>query len=229
MKTCLVAVLCVVLFSVFAVAQPDTRPANADTAGVSKAMTPEEAQQMRDAVKALGGLFGLNTPKQGSQQQAQPQQQGQQQTQPQQQQPPPDQKSMAEVADKALDLTAKGIAYIAQNIEKTAPWVWKVMMRQQYANAIAYLIVPWGFFLMTLVYTIVVRRKVQYNTPGKVDTDDVVDQWRFVFRAIVPTVFMVIFAWWGLNRLSDSIQILINPEYYAIKNLLQIILNPGTL
>ncbi|MFA6407291.1 MAG: hypothetical protein WCV80_01120 [Candidatus Paceibacterota bacterium] len=183
---------------------------------ISQAMTPEEAKKIRESVIALGELFGVN---QNSQQQNQQpvQQQNQQQGSG---------KTVADVADKALDLLAKGITTIAENLEKTAPFVWKVMIKQQYANAIANLIVPWSLFFGVVTYMSISRKmfkKSDREIDGKIDWDS----GRVWVVSAIPTILLIIFGTWGFNRLSDSIQLLINPEYYAIRDLLRMIMSGG--
>lgn len=233
MKNIFLGILCFYSAIAFAQIPPSTTssnpPISPDSNKVSTlppgtGISEEDAKEMRKIMKNIGTSFGVadeetkkdNTRNENSDKK--------EEDKP---------KIMPEVVDKALDLTAKGISVIAQNIEKAAPWVWEVMLRQQYANAISYLIEPWGLFIFTLVFTLIARKKLHYEYQDtkktKIDFEKGDNMEIFIFRTVVPLICIAIFAIWGLDRLSDSIQILINPDYYAIKNLLQIIMKPGSL
>ncbi|MDP3785195.1 MAG: hypothetical protein Q8R12_03950, partial [bacterium] len=46
-------------------------------------------------------------------------------------------------------------------------------------------------------------------------------------KNIIPLVFGIIFTVWLVGEIAESTKIVINPEYYAIKDLLTIVLKPG--
>ncbi len=180
-------------------------------------LTNEEAQDIRNSVKALGTLFGVNQQQTNSQQNNN-QGNGNEQNSG---------KTMADVADKALDYVTKAVTTIAANLEKAAPWVWKVMIRQQYANALSKLIVPWSLFFAVMISGTIIRKKWKTGIDESINDESDAKTVNLLVGRVIPWVLMAIFAIWGFNRLSDSIQLLINPEYYAIRDLINTIINPG--
>lgn len=210
------------LFSLFLIAlpanvfaQPKQQPADSS---LGKAMTAEDAKRVREAMQALGALMGVNEESKQSGAAKEPEREEEK-----------PEKNFADVADKALDLMTRAVTTVAQNLEKVAPWVWQIMIRQQYANAFAKLIVPWGLFLSVFMLTIVLRKTWKPDgEKGKfADSDE--QTLAIWIRLVVPVILLFIIAWWGFVRLSDSIQLLINPEYYAIRDLLRMILNPKAM
>jgi hypothetical protein len=179
-----------------------------DTAS-SQVLTPENMAAMRESAKAIGALFGVEQPKP---QAAQPSQQTQAD-------PAQDHKTMADVADKALNMVGQATGVIASAVEKAAPRVWGIMVRQQYATAFASVITPWGLVLIMTIFLLIVRKKYPAESG---------DELLWV-TTIIPSALILIFAVWGTMRIAGSIQLLINPEYYAIRDLLSMVLKttPG--
>jgi hypothetical protein len=145
------------------------------------------------------------------------------------------QKTMADVADKALDISTRYIGQVASVLEKVAPQVWRIMIVQQYAKAIRDLSVPWGIFILILVLTIISRRM------WKLEPDQVRQSFfnmhnesnlsargaRGLFTFILPSAVLLLTGIIGINAFADSAMYLINPEYYAVKDLLQMLFNHG--
>lgn len=131
-------------------------------------------------------------------------------------------KDMAEVADKALDLVNGLVASVSETLQRVAPEVWRIMIRQQYAKAIADLIVPWSLLMLAIVYYVILKKKWVGETRY---TDS--ETARLIFAKIVPMAGGVIFGIWGVVALSNSIKYLINPEYYAVRDMLLMLLSPG--
>jgi hypothetical protein len=161
--------------------------------------TEEERRQALEALQVISKTFGQ---------------------QPAVQTPP--QKSMADVADKALDISTKYIGQAASIIEKAAPRVWSVMVRQQYAKAFGELVGPVVLFIAFLIITVSVRKLWVLPT----DSDE--QGFRTFVTLVLPLFAFAIISGNFAYRLSDSIQYLINPEYYAIKDLVQLLLRPGS-
>lgn len=136
----------------------------------------------------------------------------------------PPQKNMADIADRALSIMSGYISSAEQAFKKVAPEVWRVMIRQQYANAVAGLILPVALIFFITIFVVVVKR--WWEEPKQHD-----DEWwgRFWVTNIIPMVLYFAFGIWAANMLSNSIQMLINPEYYAFRDLLRIVLNKGGL
>lgn len=199
--------------------------ANAETAGQGKTgLSKEQTEQLKSQLEGLKEVFGIE-----KEPQAQPSQNQQQQK-----------KTVADVADKALDMVNKMVADTAATLNNVAPSVWRIMMKQQYAYAISNLIAPWFCFLGAFIF-LVVMRKHWNKPPDRVmaikvidgrDVEKEVDNSENVITHMLittagPITAMLFCALWGISRLADSVPVLINPEFYAIKNLILILLGKG--
>ena len=170
-------------------------------------MNPQDIKTLQDGAAALGKAFGIEQPKPHA-------------TVP----PTPEKpKSFADVADKGLDMVKNLVITLAETLEKVAPEIWRVMVRQQYAKAISGLVLPWGLFLVTILYTVILKKIWKDEN---LDSED--RAWRGGLTTFLPFVAGIVFAIWGCVNLKDSVLLLINPEYYAIRDLLIMILSPGT-
>lgn len=187
--------------------------AQTEPAETKQALSTNESTELRLQIKALTELLQSKVPKEKGEQRSATE----------------SNKTVADVLDKALDLVSGSIATIAAGVEKAAPHVWRIMIRQQYANAVGDLILPWGLFIVVLIYYKVLKNK--WPKPEKTGSSDDItprDAW-IIFVAVVPLGFGIIFGFWGIQNLTDSAKILINPEYYAIKDLIAIILQNNPL
>lgn len=184
-----------------------------DDKSAGQPLSPEDQAKLKKEMRRLAEAFGVQQPAA----QAQP--------------APPagssqDKRTMADVADRALDMTGKLVASISATLEKTAPKVWSIMIRQQYAKAIADLVLPWSLFLAGLIFMLI---SVKYNFSLKfadVSRDGQMAAW--VVVRFAPMVSMVVFTIWGAIALATTIKLLVNPEFYAIRDLLTMLLNPGS-
>ena len=130
----------------------------------------------------------------------------------------PTEKNMAQVADKALDMVTKLTAQLDETLKKIAPDVWDIMVRQQYAKAIGEPVVAFA-----LVFIAMLMKK--YLGSLKVDGDANIARNVGVGASIIGAIISgIVFVYY----FSDSIMILINPRYYAIKDLLSLLLNKGS-
>ena len=186
--------------------------ANNEQPTKNEIVSPSDAQQLKEAARALGRAFDIDVPD-PPKPAAQPAQQVTTSIQAQN-------KTLADVADKSLDMVKNFVAILSSTLEKIAPHVWEVMVRQQYAKAISGLIVPWGIILLIFAYWKTLRRVWKREEITDSSEKDCYD---WIVR-VIPFACAFITAIWGFNRLSDSILYLVNPEYYAIKDLLEMIL-----
>lgn len=139
---------------------------------------------------------------------------------------PPPQRNMAEVADKVVDLGARAIAQAAGTVQKVAPEVWRIMIRQQYAKAAGLLVVPAGLFLLSaFAWFKTGPLRVRLASPQSFAGDG--DAWAIFGGYVAPIAGLLAFSIWFLNRFADSVLFLFNPEYYAFRDLLIMILNKG--
>lgn len=206
MKHLVIAIAVVTLISGYAGA------AFAETPAVQSQQEPSSAEkeQMRSDIKALGEMFGVEqapVPAKAADGSA------------------PQKKTVAEVADKALDMASGLVAKVAAAVGKVSPEIWRVMIKQQYAKAIADLVVPWSLFFTVLLVACLLRKRAgQLPTIRDASDDDMTVYFLFI---ILPTAVCLICLVCGLNCLSDSIKYLVNPEYYAVRDILQMLLNRG--
>lgn len=177
--------------------------------GSGQALNSEAQTKVKEELKALGQAFGVETPKPAESAKA----------------APAPSKTAAEVADKALGMVKDLVASVSKTLESVAPNVWRIMIRQQYANAIADLVLPWLLFVIALVIWGITQKKWVLKDCSS-DDEKVA---RMIFAWIVPVACGAIFAIWGAIALSDSIKYLINPEYYAVRDLLTMLLNPSSV
>jgi hypothetical protein len=166
-------------------------------------VSPADAASAKEALATLGKAFGVQPAET-------PPQEG-------------EHKTMGDVADKTIDLVGKAVASVSSTLEKVAPHVWQIMVRQQYANAVGDLLIPWGLVGLILVLFLTLK-KMWVTTPTGRDymSNEQISQ--LVFSRILPTVGMLAFGIWGVIALGESIKILINPEYYAVRDIITMLL-----
>lgn len=138
---------------------------------------------------------------------------------------PAEGKTLAEVSDKALSMLEKSVSTVAAGVEKAAPQVWRVALRQQYARAIAPLIVPFGACCLLFPLALFAWRKgwAWSLTDGAWETPGPFLLWVGVAAAVlVPGFFL-------LRQLQESTLLLINPEWYALRDLVQLLLGKSVV
>lgn len=226
MKNLVLAVLCAMFFGISQASAAEQKT-TAETKP-EQALKPEDARQLREAASAIIELLGEK--KNGV-----IKQRGKENNQKDEETPAKPQINMAEVADKALSLLSGYVGEAAQAMQKVAPEVWRVMIRQQYANAIAKPFFPGVllFALGILVYWIkrwwvieTINEKATHEEKKEHESESVARLW--ITRIIPFALFLILFIWTG-SRLSDSVQVLINPEYYAFRDLVRMLLSKGML
>lgn len=184
-----------------------------DVASTSKtsSVSQNDAVAVQKGVQELGKLFNIETPKQ---------------PEPAASAPSNAEKTVAQVMDKAIDKVSDVVGAMAQAINNIAPEVWRIMLKQQYAKAIMACVVPVGVILILLAYMGLVGK---YWKPEKKTSAYEMTEWeaRMACVRVIPIALTCVAALWFFNRLADSIALLINPEFYAIQDLLRMILNKG--
>jgi len=139
---------------------------------------------------------------------------------------PPEEKqrTAVDVADRALDMFGSAVASVASQIEQHAPLLWKVMVKQQYAKAVADVIPSLGWILVALLAHFVVRRK--WQKPSDNTEEGLQFLWHFV-TWVVPLALGIIGVSSFVVSASDSVKFVINPEYYAVRDILLMVMNPS--
>lgn len=189
-------------------------------------LTPEQMEKLREDAKSLAGLLGIEVANQNQTSNQAPNNSTPSNQSQQAASPPAQNPTLAKVADKALEMASGLLASIATTLQKAAPEAWRIMIRQQYAKAGGLLLVPWGLFVGALIF-LLIARKTWLGTCKTKDCSCSDCKMRFAFKSVIPVCFMVLFGVWGFVRLSDSIMYLINPEFYAIRDLVLLVLNRG--
>lgn len=186
----------------------------AQTASSEPTLKPEDVRQIREAAKAINDILRSDqksTDTKDAKQGDKKDEEG---------------KSMADVADRALSILSGYIGSAAQAMQKVAPEVWRVMIRQQYANAVAGPLLPLALIGFTVLYVVTLKR--WWDKSKVVNNSDEASA-RFIFTSLVPFVSYVVCGIWASITIRGSIQMLINPEYYAFRDLLQLVLRSGGL
>lgn len=196
-------------------------PASATTKTEVPPLSPDDVRKLREAAQMLtDALSGKKTASEAP-------------TKVEKKEEP--QKNVADVADRALSILSGYISSAEQAFKKVAPEVWRIMIRQQYANAIAGPLVPLALIGFFVIFVVVVKRWwPEPKLPERSDKDARdeynADWWgRFWITNLIPFALCFSFGIWASISIAESIQKFINPEYYAFKDLLQIVLNKGGL
>lgn len=134
--------------------------------------------------------------------------------------------NFAEVADKALDMVGRAVGSISATLQKVAPEVWRIMIRQQYAKAISEPIAPLLWLILCIIWYKFTTKKW---TPDVDEGDDDNTLARIAITKGLPTIGAAVAGGFLIFAVKTSILLAMNPEYYAIKDLFTMILktNPG--
>jgi hypothetical protein len=232
MKRLLVVLLMAFGLMIPAHSYAQTAPAPSGSVAPTNAMSPEDMAKMREQIQALSKALGNPDP-------AKPETPAKTDTPAATPAPADSAKptSAAEVASKAIDMMGNGankvvdmigsaVGTLSTNLSKIAPQVWRIMIVQQYAKAIDGIVTPTLLLVLLGVVTIVLRKNIAPPAAWNQNWNDN-DYPSFWFRTIIPTFFLCVFGVWFVADFGDSIKLLINPEFYAIKDILLLITNPS--
>lgn len=131
-----------------------------------------------------------------------------------------------EVADKALDMVKGAVSSVSETVQKAAPHVWKIMVKQQYIKAATTVMLPWMLFGLVFGYYFYVKKVWVWDPKSHTNTEEAIVG-RAILVKIVPGVLWIIFGCWGSWALSESLAYILNPEYYAIRDMLLMALRPS--
>lgn len=128
-------------------------------------------------------------------------------------------KTAVDVADQALTMLSGAASKISDMLQKTAPEVWRIMIRQQYTEAVRDTSVSALFLLLTVVTYFSTRKYLKIDeTVWKYSTEQ---DWKHVCKWFIlggNLVAAIVF----ICYLAGSIGQVMNPEYYAIKNMFEL-------
>lgn len=119
-------------------------------------------------------------------------------------------KEAVDTADKALDMLSSFATTISESIEKLAPEVWRIMIRQQFAEAVTSAILS-----AILLGISIATYKVSRAFWVKEESDGGWEALSAVSYALTLGLLIGVVSN-GLN----ATKLFLNPEYYAIKDLL---------
>jgi hypothetical protein len=198
-----------------------------------------DLQEVKRNIAPLAGAFGVTTP-------APPESAAESSSESSQSPPAAEHKTIGDVADKALGDVEQMTGKIAGTIEKLAPKVWEIMVRQQYAKAFAAPLPALAWIASMFVFSSIVRsfwkkmpgdefemKSVKNREDGGTgETSQLTNAGEInLFRAIVaiflPTAVVCISILFLFGELRQTILYLINPEYYAVQDLLSSIMSGG--
>jgi hypothetical protein len=186
----------------------DATPAPSSSAG----LTPDQVQFIRENLKGISDVMGVQQGTGNKGQNA----------------APTDQKSMADVADKALNLMSGLVVKVAGTLEKIAPKFWMIMVRQQYAKALADTIVPCSLAAFFLVIWVLLKQRLGWPDIEKEHWRD--EDWAKLWLGVViPGLAFLITFWVSMSSVSSAAKYVINPEYYAVRDILMMFTQPGSL
>lgn len=149
--------------------------------------------------------------------------------------------TVGDALDKGLDMAKETVVYLAGKIEQVAPQLWRVLVVQQYVKGATSLINPLGFLLVILLYR---RLLLKWWKPQPGDDDpkeraftEAVGEdeipfptrkgWRGLLSIAVPLAMLVIGGIWFCSSITDAAGYFINPNYYALKDIITLVKNPG--
>ena len=162
-------------------------------------------------------------------------------------------KTLADVGDRALQMAESMVTSTAATLEKYAPEVWRIMINQQYAKAMSALVVPVGLLFTALLWFLIMRKKwrlvwekeepfsaqkMHERSAGSTEKTTKTVTCRIGSEAkslrmwivnILPGVAMVGFGIWAAVAAKSVIMLLVNPEFYAIRDLVLLLLGKGQL
>lgn len=204
----------VFLLSLTGLAQAqDAAPASApESSAISQAISPADAQKLREDMAALAAAMGV-TPT----------------SQPAKSPAGDGGKTAADVADRALNMVQGLVAQVSTSLEAVAPKVWGIMVRQQYAKAIFNILTPILLFLGFFgfyKYGTKLAEQHKDDRPGSGEFDY---QILAGFIRVISFCVLVIMTIWFSVNMAEAAKYLINPEYYAVRDILVMITNPGSI
>lgn len=132
-----------------------------------------------------------------------------------------------EIVDKYLGKAFDVVGIYASKaegiIKKAAPELWAILVRQQYAEAFAKLAIPWFLALVLVIYMLAAGKwwRPETNTNPKIKTDE--ENAKYWCVGVLPTFVLLVIAVVGVFFTVSAIKVFVNPQFYAIKTLIEFI------
>lgn len=122
---------------------------------------------------------------------------------------------MEKQVEKIIELTEKGLTQMAEGLNVTIPQLWEILVKQQYVEAIQAFA---AFGLCLIVWGILYKKNkgIREWLKQREDEDDNSERLVPIVVLIVLLSFVTIVSSVGM---TEGIGKIINPEYYAIKDI----------
>lgn len=136
-----------------------------------------------------------------------------------------DHKTVADVADKALDVFVS----VANQMKTMAPEVWAIVLRQQYIEATASIIEQCVYIFGFVIFVFLLRKtsllKQSYKSYDDADKANEADAYviRLGLGSYIPVVILFVMLCSLVGNVSYASKVYANPEYYAIKSMTNMI------
>lgn len=193
--------MALILVAAIAVASLNLLPV-ATAVAQQKNDAPNASELAKD-VKTLLKVFDVDEPKPAQTAQAQP----------------APQKNIADVADRALTMVEGVTARLSETLKQIAPDVWRIMLKQQYAKALTMPIWSVVVIFVAFFFSVVSSRVWHFW-----DNDKEGKELGWWVTKAIPTVVGVFAGFKLAWDLSKALPLVINPEFYAIQDLLKTLL-----
>jgi hypothetical protein len=123
-----------------------------------------------------------------------------------------DAQTVTGVIERALDMVERFAVRAGEIMERIAPDAWRIMIRQQYVKGVQRIALSLGFLFIALICWL--RTK-------NLAVDDNDGGFTFLWYRGIPVLCLIIGAIAFVICLSDALCFWINPEYYAIREILE--------
>lgn len=123
--------------------------------------------------------------------------------------------NMSDVADKAVDKIASGIEAVANAIQKVAPHVWEVMVKQKLTEGIIFGLL-WLGIGAALIF--VAPKKIRSLYAWASAGGEYSDRWFGFVPAVISVAVLAVLA---ARAIPNYALQALNPQYYAAKELIE--------
>ena len=122
--------------------------------------------------------------------------------------------NLAQVLDKIVDKTGEGVMFMVEKIQEIAPYAWEIALRQVYAEAIGYALIPSLFLVVAIVILRWSLKKYERSDRDYTsDADDV--------RIGISIGAGIVSLGFAIPYIAKLVMVLINPNYYAILKIVE--------